>query len=183
MQPKRFSVKYFVQGELPFELSALIPVFHRWIQEHTVEGLLIDVADYKHVYQGPGIMLIGHEGDYSLDMRGGRAGLLYTRKQAPQPTLTDDLKLAFRLAGNAARKLETENTLNGVRFDYDAAEIAFLDRLATPNTPEIFEQVRASIEEAAAALYPSNPVQITSIEQDRRKSLTVRIGVAGQNHP
>ena len=81
MISQRISVKFFVSEPDAVHLPAFIPVFHRWIQDHAVEGLLIDVADYKHVPEGPGILLIGHEGDYSIDMAKGRPGLLYSRKR------------------------------------------------------------------------------------------------------
>jgi len=74
----RISVKYFVTDPTVVNLDEIVPVFHRWIQNQSVEGFLIDVADYKHVCQGPGVVLIGHEADYALDMTGGRPGLLYS---------------------------------------------------------------------------------------------------------
>jgi hypothetical protein len=169
-------VKYFLQG-CPFDLGVLTPVFQRWIQQHSVEGLLIDVADYKHVHNGPGIVLIGHEADYSFDLRDGHPGLLYTRKRQMSGSLEEDLRLAFRLAADAARKLEAEKTLNGVRFDYSQVEIMFLDRLNTPNTPEAFESVRGSLRSLAAALFNTEIVQVESTANDPRKPLTVRLGV------
>jgi hypothetical protein len=174
-------VKYFVQGEIAFDLSALVPVFQRWIQQHSVEGLLIDVADYKHVYQGPGVVLIGHEGDYSFDLSDGRPGLLYTRKRVLQASLTDDLRLATRLASDAARKLETELALSGIRFDYDESEITFLDRLNTPNTPETFEAVHDSLHEFATVLYQTDTVLVESVEADPRKPLRVRLVVSQES--
>ena len=59
------NVKVFAKA--PVDLAAAIPVFHRWIQEGACEELLIDVADYRHVPAGPGVVLIGHEANYSLD--------------------------------------------------------------------------------------------------------------------
>lgn len=176
MQPRRLSVKYFVQGDIAFDLSALVPVFQRWIQQHTIEGLLIDVADYKHVFQGPGVVLVGHEGDYSFDLKGGRPGLLYKRKRALRGALDDDLRLAFRLAGSACRKLEAETSLNDLRFDYSQAEITFLDRLNVPNTPEAFESIRDSLQAFAGDLHQT--ALIESVESDPRKCLTVRVAAA-----
>lgn len=175
MQPKRFGIKVFAQGDIAFDMAALVPVFQRWIQQHTIEGLLIDVADYKHVYQGPGIILIGHEGDYAFDLRSGRPGVLYTRKRAMQGTLTADLHLAFRLAADACHKLEAESSLNGIRFDYNQTEIIFLDRLNTPNTPEVFERIHDDLDQFAAALYHTRTAQVESVERDPRKPLTIRI--------
>ena len=174
-QPKRFAVKYFAQGDIAFDLAALVPVFQRWIQEHTVEGLLIDVADYKHVYQGPGVLLIGHEADYSFDLRGGRPGLLYTRKRDVQDTLVDNLTIALRLARDACQHLEAEPTLNGLRFAYDEAEILFLDRLATPNTSQMFEELRSDVQKVAGSLYQTEVVQVSAVEPDTRLPLIIRI--------
>ena len=58
----------------PAEFAA---VLNSWIQKQRLEELLIDVADYLHVHNGPGIMLTGHEADYSLDKRAG-ADLIIT---------------------------------------------------------------------------------------------------------
>jgi hypothetical protein len=175
MQPQRFSVKCFAQAEITFDLSALVPVFQRWIQQHSVEGLLIDVVDYKHVYQGPGVVLIGHEADYSFDLRGGRPGLLYTRKRRLQGSLADNLGVAFRLATEACQQLEKEAALNGIRFNTSEAEIMFLDRLNTPNTPETFNRLRDDLQTFAGSLYGTTDVTVESIETDPRKCFTVRI--------
>ncbi len=44
----------------PIRLDDFIPLFHRWIQEQAIDGhLLIDVHDYSHIQQGPGILLVG----------------------------------------------------------------------------------------------------------------------------
>ena len=56
------------------DVEALIPVFHRWIKQHLLPELTIDVANYLHVPQGPGVVLIGHGSDYFLDEGEGRPG-------------------------------------------------------------------------------------------------------------
>jgi hypothetical protein len=182
MQPKRLSVKYFVQGDLPFPVEDVAPIFQEWIQQHVVEGLLIDVADYKHVKQGPGIVLIGDEGDYALDLRQGRPGLLYVRKRALPDTLEESLQLTFRLANAAAKMLERERALKELKFNFDQAEIAFLDRLEAPNTPETFEVLRESLQKFATTFFNNEAVQVESVETDPRKVFTVRIGVLQEAH-
>ena len=42
---------------------------------------MVDVADYKHMIDGPGIMLISHEGNFSIDLQDGEVGFMYIRKQ------------------------------------------------------------------------------------------------------
>ena len=46
--PKRLSVKFFATEDSEIDLPNTFNVFQQWIQDKTVEGLLIDVVDYKH---------------------------------------------------------------------------------------------------------------------------------------
>src|SRR5260370_24044056 len=66
------------------DLDPVIPVFHSWIQQQAFDELLLDVADYRHVEGGPGILLIGHEADYSLDNTDNRLGVRYNRKRSEE---------------------------------------------------------------------------------------------------
>jgi len=96
----------------PVDLAGAIPVFHRWIQERVRPEMLIDVADYRHVPNGPGVMLIGYEADYSLDNTKGRLGLLYSRKQAGGAA-QENLRQAYDAAVAACRLLEGSRSLTG----------------------------------------------------------------------
>ncbi len=137
--PKRLSVKFFTKDKAGVELESLIGVFQSWIQQQAVEGLLIDVADYSHVFAGPGVLLIGDEGDYSLDVSGGRAGVQYTRKRQQGHSLEGLITTCLRLARQAGAKLEEDLALT---FDYSTVQITFFDRLKTPNTPEVVAQLQ-----------------------------------------
>lgn len=122
-----------------FEPAALIPVFHGWIREGFGQDLLIDVADYSHVAGGPGVMLIGHEANYSLDCTHHRPGLRYARKTPLEGGNTQRLARALAALAKARRRLEEEPGLNGgLRFNRNELEIRFNDRLLAPNTPESF---------------------------------------------
>ena len=90
------------------DLALAIPVFHRWIQEQALPGLLVDVADYRHVPEGPGVVLVAHEAIYGLDLGGGRLGLLYNRRTRLDAAPAEALPQAFRAALEACRKLEQE---------------------------------------------------------------------------
>src|SRR5581483_9682562 len=79
----KINVKFFVETGNDIPLNSFIPVFHRWIQEDLLEGMLVDVAEYTHVYQGPGVLLIAHEANYSLDETDGKRGFLYAQKRTP----------------------------------------------------------------------------------------------------
>ena len=104
MAPQRLGVKWFCEDGTSLDVSRLIPVFHRWVRDKQVEGLLIDVADYAHVPDGPGVMLIGHDVDYGLDASvGGNLGLLVVRKRVDSGDLAEALTETCRLAVSAMR--------------------------------------------------------------------------------
>jgi len=112
----------------------LIPVFHDWIRDQVGEGLLLDVADYRHVDAGPGVVLIGHDGNYSVDNTDNRLGVRYNRKAALDGSNQDRLKQAARAALTACQRLEAESRLGArLRFNGQEIEISINDRLLAPN--------------------------------------------------
>jgi hypothetical protein len=126
--------------------GTLIPVFHRWVREQVGEGLLIDVADYRHVHAGPGVVLVGHEGNYSLDMAGGRPGLRYIRKTHVEGGLQGALDQSLRALNAARMRLEAEPAFAGrLRFDTRTLEIRINDRLLAPNLPETFAALQPGL--------------------------------------
>src|SRR6266851_2898772 len=104
-QPVRF--KIFAREPAPSEIGDAITIFHRWIQDRVCPEMLIDVADYRHVPNGPGVVLMGHEANYSLDNTKGRLGLLYSRKQSGGEA-QENLRQAFDAAVAACGRLEQE---------------------------------------------------------------------------
>src|SRR5215471_21410176 len=80
MDIQHVNVKLLVKDPEYLEMEAVVPIFHNWIREQVWEERLLDVADYRHVFAGPGIILIGLEGDYSLDNTDSRLGVRYSRK-------------------------------------------------------------------------------------------------------
>src|ERR1041384_1142698 len=117
MDLQKINVKFFMEKDGNLPLSAFIPIFHRWIQQDKLEGLLIDVAEYTHVHQGPGVLLIAHEANYSVDETEGKRGLLYNQKQTAEKSAGDHLKMAFRRGLTACQLLGNEPEAKGkVKF-------------------------------------------------------------------
>lgn len=152
MEATKFQVKlYTSSGEV--ELEKLVPVFHTWIREKKIpDELLIDVADYAHVPQGPGVVLIGHQSDYYLDLADDRPGLLYSRKRGFEGDLRGGIEDAFRRALQACQLLESETELG---FEFATNEVMFRvqDRLAAPNDDSTYEAYKGPLEEVAQAFF------------------------------
>lgn len=130
----KIGVKIFVTNPQVVNLHDFIPVFQGWIQQQKIEGhQLIDVHDYSHVHNGPGILLVAHEGNFSMDQEGGRLGLFYYRKRPLPDGFEANLKAVLKIAQQAYKLLESEPALNSIKFKSDEALVVTNDRLLAPN--------------------------------------------------
>ena len=147
MDVQHLDLKIPLAATEPPDLGALIPVFHRWVREQVFDEQLIDVADYRHVPAGPGVLVIGHDSNTSLDLADGRPGLRYVRKTpvsgGPQAALSDALQSLHA----ARRLLETDASLSGrFTFDRHELEIRINDRWLAPNKPESYAALQPELQ-------------------------------------
>jgi len=143
---QHINVKLLLKDPGNVDLEPVIPVFHSWIQDQVCDELLLDVTDYSHVTAGPGVLLVGHEADYSLDNTDHRLGLRYNRKAAVEGSNQDRLEQAARAALNALERLENEPSLEDkVRFNGRDIEVFVNDRLLVPNREESREQLEREL--------------------------------------
>lgn len=170
--PKRLKMRLPLQAADDFDITTVIPVFHRWIQEQTVPGVLIDVADYKHVIDGPGILLIGDEGDYSLDQAEGQLSLAYDRKRQTGDDLSTAIRIVMEHLEQARRALETDL---GVAPNGEPAVLTILDRLQFANSADTFDAIKDEIEAGFEAHDGSTGVRFDQVNSDARRPLTVQV--------
>jgi hypothetical protein len=178
MQLQHVNVKLLVQNAEEADLEPLIPVFHGWIENQNGDELLIDVADYTHVPAGPGIVLIGHEGNYSVDNTGNRLGVRYNRKAVQEGSNQDRLTQATRAALTACQRLEAEPRLGGkFRFNGQDIEIFINDRLVAPNNAATREAFDADLHLFSRKLFRGKEYSI-SYGTDPRSLFTVFVKAA-----
>jgi len=151
MLSERLQLKLYLESSEHFELEALIPVFHRFIRDQVIKDLLIDVVDYSHVPDGPGIVLIGHAADYYVGVLDGQYGLVYSRKRGG-PGPAQRLEDALRRLVNAARLLEQENGVK-LRFKSNELSLRLTDRLHAPNDDATFAATQAEVEALFGRVY------------------------------
>lgn len=155
MDLQRFCVKFFARDGSDVDEARFTEVFHDWIRRKPIPGILVDVADYRHVSNGPGIMLIGHEANIAMDRAGGRFGLLYQRKIAQEGALLERILAAVATALQACHGLEQEPRLDGnLVFEAGGFEFVSNDRLLAPNEPTAAAELSGPLASAAECLYP-----------------------------
>jgi hypothetical protein len=174
MNVQHINIKFYLENPETVKLEDFSAVFNSWIQRHVTEELLIDVADYLHVNNGPGLMLIGHEADYSLDNRAGRLGLLYNRKAQLEGSTQDKFAQAARAALTAARLLETEN---GLKFSGREAQIIINDRLIAPNTVDTFAKLEPELRTFFDKLFGGTEYTLSN-DTEPRERFTVNVQAA-----
>ena len=152
---------------VPFDVAAVIPTFHSFIQEQRLPELLVDVADYSHVPDGPGVFLIAHEGLFSIEQSGG-LGLRYSQRRTwnerekagvgssvNDADWTGSLRSALTAVMRARQELEASSLLaeslgGPPEFVGSELEIAVNDRLVGPD--EAFDAVAGSVRRLFAGL-------------------------------
>ncbi len=184
-QPQRLSLRFEICTPGVVNLDAVIPVFHQWIQARKSETMLIDVADYKHVPEGPGVIMLGHTDDFGIDngvSQGSNVqGFYYVRKHA---RLTDTQPLDVRLqelwerALRTAARLEQEADLQVV-IDPTRIQLALLDRLVYPCTLEALAAVRDDVARFFADVLDGRTMSLSHCEPDMRYPMTWYITVDG----
>jgi hypothetical protein len=184
MQSLKYDLKLFLHDAVSVDLETFIPLFHGWIQDQRLQELLIDVADYRHVHHGPGVVLIAHDAHYAMDMAQGRLGLLYSRRRETHPSrqalrnVTDRLRSVFHCALTACQELETDPALQGrLRFRGDELLLRLNDRLRAPNTAASYHALRQHLEPFLTTLYPDQHVDVEHVSTPTT-GLTVVIKVA-----
>jgi hypothetical protein len=177
MDLQHLNVKFFVDQPETVDLESFLAVFNAWIQDQVIaDELLIDVADYRHVWAGPGVILIGHEANYSLDNAGNRLGLLYNRK-APLPGSNNDrLRQAVRAALLAAQRLGARP---GLEFSGHELQLAVNDRLLAPNTDETWQAAQPELSAFFDQLYGPGRYSLERHPEPRER-FTVDVKAEGQ---
>ncbi len=150
----RYSVKLFFQDGRK-DPTRFVPIFHHWIQRSALPLTLIDVADYSHVVRGPGVLLVAHEGQLSIDEEGGKQGLQYDQKRGTFTSEAQSFRSALLTALTAAERLvDDEDAVEGLDFARDRFVVKLKDKLAASVTdsgagePAWVHQVKSTLADA-----------------------------------
>ena len=157
--------------------QAFVPIFHGWIRDQALEDLvLFDVADYAHVPESPGIVLVTHEASFSLDRSDGLFGLLAQRRVDGSGGAADMVATTLRHALQVAAKLEGDPRLSGkLVFDRSRVVIEANDRLRAPNTDDGYRAFEPVLRAAVEAVFADSAPKVTRVTNDARDRLAAEV--------
>lgn len=170
---KQIDIKVFADQGQDINPYEFVGVLQRWIQEHKIPGVLIDVADYSHIEDGAGIILVGHEYNLSVDYTGGRMGLLFHYKLPSEDTLEERIASALKQAFNAAALLQEEDEFKA-RLAFSRTNFRFLasDRLNAPNDDATYAAIAPILEQAVKAV-SGGDVTLISVDENAHARLAI----------
>ncbi len=168
LHPQRLGLRIPLRQRID-DLEPAIAVFHRCLQRGWLEGALLDVADYRHVPQGPGVLLVGHDVDLGLE----HDALVLVRKRSDAAAATQLTDL-LRMAGVAVAAFAYDGTLT-VDADLGSATVTLLDRaLAAELGDAAPEALGAALAPAFDAAWGTAPDAWSVDGDDPRRAPAVR---------
>jgi translation initiation factor IF-1 len=175
----RVCVKIFaVVHEIEDDAALFVPIFHEWIRDQVLDLVALDVADYAHVPESPGIMLVCHEASFSLDRSDGRFGLMVQRRTPVDGGPVDAVASTMRLAVEVAARLERDARISGkLRFNPSRLRVEANDRLLASNSDKGYHDFGPVVRQAAAAAFGGTGPIVERVNNDSRDRLAVDVSV------
>ena len=177
--PQRICMKLYA-AETGIGDHVYVPIFQEWIRDQALDSLvLFDVADYAHVPDSPGIVLVTHEATFALDRSDGRFGLLAQRRVNGKGDAVDTVASTLRQMLQVASKLEADPRLGGkLEFDRSVIRIEANDRLRAPNTEEGYRVLEPVVKKAVTAVLADKAPKVSRVPNDPRDRLAADVRVA-----
>jgi hypothetical protein len=165
---------YATDSKITDDAAAFVPIFHEWIREKKLDLVLLDVADYAHTPDSPGIMLVAHEVSFALDRSDGRFGLLAQRRVPVDGNVQTAIERTIGQVRQVVDLLTRDRRVAGkLKFDKTSVRIESNDRLRAPNRDEGFESLKPWVTKAVESAYGVKDAAISRVENDPRDRLAL----------
>lgn len=175
---QKIDVKLAVDVSSDFNFDVLLRIFGDWRLEEGEE--LIDLADYLHVPNGPGCLLVSHLWHLGIDRESGRPGVLLSSRAGLDGSVGDRVKQAVKRALVKAERLLGQDGVKGqVSARPGAIDVVINDRLRAPNTSESDAAFRPALESVLDSLYGASAYSIHR-DEDPARRLSYRVEANGE---
>ena len=170
MDLKKFGIKLYLNNNTSYHSRDFIPVFHNWIQNKAVpDHLLIDIADYSHIPDGPGILLVAHEGHFSLDQADRKPGILYMRKTEISGSFKDRFNKVLSTTILAARMLSQDKNIKAVDFFPNSFRFISNDRRIADNVDANQKLYTETVNKLSKENFPGSQLEFNNYAQGEER--------------
>lgn len=151
MQPQpehswRLQLEMDVEMPPDLDVGGLIPVLHRIIQQRALDEIWIDVVDYRHVGDGPSLLLVSHDAYYGIEHNARRSTVLYRRRRPHDGAVHERLREAADRLLRFAEYLQDEEPLGGADWRSDRWILSLHDRLLAPGGAPLGSAFESALE-------------------------------------
>ncbi len=151
---QRINAKLMANGPADLNIDPILAVFGRWRQDKEHPSDWVDLADYAHMARGQGILLVGKQGNFSVDLTDPGPGLLYGGKKDFQGSPANRVLEAMRRCLTLAVPLVGEPEYPAsLKLQPGSWELTVNDRLNFPNTDETDKQLAPGIQSALDTVF------------------------------
>lgn len=178
---QRIHVKLLADAPPDLALDPFLAIFGRWRQDKAHPAEWVDLADYAHMAKGPGILLVGKQGNFSINRDEPGLGLLYAGKTGFEGSEEARVLEAFRrcLELTLAIVAEPEYPAD-LKLEPGSWELFINDRLDFPNNEATDAALRPAIESALNALFGAGGYMLTRDDDpQRRYAFSIRAAAPG----
>lgn len=169
MNLQKINVKLFLDVAGRLELDPFLDIFARWREQAEDPVGWIDLADYAHVDRGPGILLIGRQGNLSIDLSDPGPGILYANRQGLEGDLGERIRTSYlRGLSHIERLLADPGFPRSLTPRTDFWGLTFNDRLEVPNS-ESATLIEPAVRSVADRLFGPGRYEIVSDQEKTRR--------------
>jgi len=156
MDIQKVTLKLFTDEPATVNLDPFLAIFARWRHDRADPAEWVDLADYAHVSKGPGVVLIGQQGNLAIDFSEPGAGILWSNKRHLQGDIEQRIFETFRRTVRLACRLISEPEYpEPFKARVGFWELSFNDRLNLPNNSDTDRMLRAPTEAVLNSLLGS----------------------------
>ncbi len=154
MDLQRINLKLLADAPPDFSVDSFLAIFGRWRNDATNPAAWFDLADYAHMPKGAGVVLVGKQGNFSIDLGDPGPGLLYCGKQDYSGPVEQRITETFQRCLALVKPLLTEPEYPpDLEVQPGKWELAINDRLDSPNTGATDRELRPGISAALDTVF------------------------------
>lgn len=168
MDLQKINWKFFFENPQAARPEDFFKVFNTWIPGSP--EIFIDVADYKHVHDGPLTVLIGHYTDYSLDATNRRLGFLYNSKRPLEGSQEERLAGSLKEFIKSCNRLTSDPIFKGkLKFNPKELQLMINDRALAPNSQETFKTIEGVLKKVVSKVVGHSDFSLKHLGYPKRR--------------
>ncbi|MBX7147890.1 hypothetical protein K1X76_02295 [bacterium] len=167
MTIQKINWKFFFRNPGDAQPDEFFKVLNTWIPNSP--EVFVDVADYKHVHDGPLTLLYGHYCDFLLDDTDRKRGFAYAYKRVMSGNEEEIITTTLKAFLKGCIRLEASEFKRPVTLCTDKLEFIINDRALAPNNAATFDAVSPRLSKVLAKVYGDGGFTLKHLDDPQKR--------------